>query len=55
MNLLHFDRCKTPTCFGHLCCHIQAGVYIEGCVADTTKPMYSYEILSFKYVIHNIL
>jgi len=54
MNLLHFVRCKTATCFGHLYCHVQAGVHIEECVADTTKPVYSHEILSFKCVMHNI-
>jgi hypothetical protein len=36
------------------CGHVQGGVYIEEYITNTTKPMHSYEILSFKYVIHNI-
>ena len=50
-----FIRRKLPTCFGHLfwtswgrCCNIWY-------VTKILQPMYKYKILSFKYIVWNIL
>ena len=31
------------------------GVFFEGYITKTSQPMYNYKILSFKYVMHNML
>jgi len=27
INLPHYNRCKPPTCIGHICGHLQGGVF----------------------------
>ena len=36
------------------CDHLQEGVFFEGYITKITNPLYSYKILSFQYVIHNM-
>ena len=45
VNLLHIS----VTFCGH-----PKEVIFEGYITETTKPMYNYKILSFKYMIHSI-
>jgi hypothetical protein len=57
-NLLHYNCCKPPTCFGNFSWSSSGRCYFcEGYIRKTTKPMYKCKKkkLSFKYQTHNIL
>jgi len=36
------------------CGHLQGNIFKKDISQKTTKPIYTYEILSFKYIIQNI-
>jgi hypothetical protein len=46
VNLLHVSVT--------ICGHLQGGDFYQGHITEKTKPMYKYQILSYKYIIHNI-
>ena len=52
MKLVHYNRSKPRTCFGHPFVAIYSEVVFDGYITNATKPIYSYKILSFMYVIH---
>jgi hypothetical protein len=41
--------------FVTICGHLQGGDFYLGYITKKTKPMYKYQILSYKYMIHNIM
>jgi hypothetical protein len=53
LKLLHYNHCKPRTCFGHPCGQLRWGAFLEG-YTKATKPIYSYQMLNFKYTIRNI-
>jgi len=51
MNILHCNHCTPPKGFDQLL-WVSSGRYLyEGYITKKTKPIYKYEILSFKYMI----
>jgi len=54
MNLLHYNRCKYLVRLGHLSWPSSGRCFYEGNITKTTKPMYKYNVLSVKYVIHSM-
>ena len=51
MIILHCNHCTPLTCFGQLLWLSSGSCFHEGHNTKETKPMYKYEILSFRYVI----
>ena len=51
MNILHCNRCATPTSFVQLLWLSSGMCFYEGYITNETKLMYKYEILSFKRMI----
>jgi hypothetical protein len=54
MNILHCNHCTPPTCFGQLLRLSSGRYFYEGYITKKTKPMYKYEMLSFKYIIRKL-
>jgi len=48
-NLLHYRRRKHPTCFGHVLWPSSGRCFSKDVLQRTSKPIYKYKILSFKY------
>jgi len=46
-DLLLYNRCKSPTCFGHLLWPSSGRCFYKGYITKKTQPVYKYRIIKF--------